>query len=362
MRVLALATDGFGGFGGIARYNAAFLRSLAEHGLVSEVVVVPRAGDPAMAPESVQQLPAAASQHGYVFNLGRLLLRDRSFDLVWCGHLHLAPLAAAVAGLLGSNWWLQIHGVDAWARPAPLRARAAARADLVMSVSRHTRRRFLSWSGAAPERVVILPNVVEPRYEAGLEPSALIGRHGLSGKRTLLTVSRLSAAERYKGVDRVIELLPQLLKRYADLVYVVIGDGDDRNRLQALARSKGVGEAVQFVGRVPDAELPEWYRLADIFVMPSTGEGFGIVFLEAMACGVPAVGLDTDGSVDPLSVEPLGHAVPESELLPTLERLLDAPPPRRQPGRLARFGSDAFSEQVDRILGGMTGSRQVPTA
>lgn len=362
MRVLALVTDGFGGFGGIARYNAVFLRSLAEHASVSEVVVMPRFGDPALAPKFSRQLPAAASRRGFISGLLRLLMHDRSFDLVWCGHLHLAPVSAVVAWALRCPWSLQVHGVDAWRRASPLRARAAVRADLVMAVSRHTRRRFLAWSGMEPERVVVLPNAVDESYKPDRDPNGLVERHGLGAGQRLITVARLSAAERYKGVDRVIRLLPQLMQRCPDLTYLIVGDGDDRPRLEALARSEGVADAVRFVGRVSEAELPDWYRAADVFVMPSTGEGFGIVYLEAMACGVPSVGLDCDGSVDPLSVEPFGHAVSEPDLLPTLERLLATPPARRRPEDLGRFGQAAFVEQIDRVLRRITESREVRTA
>ena len=87
---------------------------------------------------------------------------------------------------------------------------------------------------------------------------------------------------------------------HPEIVYMVAGDGDDRPRLEQMARDLGVYEATRFVGAVPDNELSDLYRLADIFVMPSSGEGFGIVFLQALASGIPVIAGDGDGSRDPL--------------------------------------------------------------
>ena len=117
----------------------------------------------------------------------------------------------------------------------------------------------------------------------------------------LLTVSRLAASERYKGHDRVISVLPRVLERSPDVAYLVVGDGDDRQRLEEMAQKAGVAHAMRFAGHVPHQELPDYFRLADVFVMPSTGEGFGIVFLEAAASGLPVIGGNRDGSVDALA-------------------------------------------------------------
>ena len=91
--------------------------------------------------------------------------------------------------------------------------------------------------------------------------------------------------------------------------YLVVGDGDDRQRLEELAQTTGVAHAMQFAGHVPHRELPDYFRLADVFVMPSTGEGFGIAFLEAAASGLPVIGGNRDGSVDALADGTIGTLV-----------------------------------------------------
>jgi len=93
------------------------------------------------------------------------------------------------------------------------------------------------------------------------------------------------------------------------VVYPIVGDGDDRPRFEALAASTGVADRIRFLGPVPPEALPDRYRMTDLFVLPSTGEGFGIAFLEAMACGTPVLGLNVAGAKDALADGDLGTAL-----------------------------------------------------
>src|SRR5258708_18021771 len=102
-----------------------------------------------------------------------------------------------------------------------------------------------------------------------------------------MTMGRLVAGERYKGFDEVIEILPLLIKTTPNLSYMIIGEGNDRRRLQEKVKTLGVEDYVVFTGFISEEEKCTHYNLADAFVMPSRGEGFGIAFLEALACGVP---------------------------------------------------------------------------
>jgi len=118
----------------------------------------------------------------------------------------------------------------------------------------------------------------------------------------------LRSTDIYKGVDVTIKALPQIAKTFPNVKYLVIGRGDDQSRLAQLAADLGVAERVIFAGFVPTENLAAHYRLADAYVMPSQ-EGFGIVYLEALACGVPVLAGDADGSADPLQDGKLGWRV-----------------------------------------------------
>ncbi|NER83896.1 MAG: glycosyltransferase family 4 protein, partial [Leptolyngbya sp. SIO1D8] len=130
--------------------------------------------------------------------------------------------------------------------------------------------------------------------------------------RVLMTVARLWPGDIYKGVDVTIRALPEILQVFPDVKYLVIGRGDDQPRLAQLAQDMGVSDRVVFAGFVPDEALIDHYRLADAYVMPSK-EGFGIVYLEAMACGVPTLSGNDDGSADPLQDSRVGWRVPHRD-------------------------------------------------
>lgn len=300
LRILALVTDGFGSRGGIGQYNRDLLRAWAASPALGSALVLPRTGGDEAPPPHVTQLAARRSRWAYAASACRAAATEGPFDIVFCGHLHMAPLAAGLARSAGAHLWLQLHGIEAWERPSAVVRRAAERAALVTCVSRYTRQRFLRWARIEPEAVRVLPNTVEARFTPGPPDPALQARLGLGGKQVLLTVGRLSASERYKGHDVVLRAIAQMQDAMPELVYVIAGDGDDRPRLQALAASLGVASRVRFAGFFDDAQLPDLYRTADLFVMPSTGEGFGIVFLQALACGLGVVAGDADGSRDPL--------------------------------------------------------------
>lgn len=373
MRILALVTDAFGGRGGIAQYNRDFLTAYAQllgdaaarasggdgrrEGTAGEqprIVVLPRA-----APEPMEALPPGVDQRPPI--RGRVLyslravwtaLREGSFDVVFCGHLFMAPLAAVLGKLFSARLWLQLYGIDAWQRPSLLRYWAAERADLVTAISRYTRSKFLSWTCMQPESVRVLSCAVRGRFTPGQKPDYLLRRYDLEGRKVLLTVGRVSAAERHKGHDRVIAALPDLLTRHPNLAYVIVGEGDGLPRLEVLARQHGVDHAVRFIGKVSDEELPDVYRLADVFVMPGNGEGFGIAYLEAMASGLPVVGSEADGSRDALRDGMLGPLADPDDLnsiQSAIEQCLALKPWDKAAG-VEVFAHDRFTTHIHALL------------
>jgi phosphatidyl-myo-inositol dimannoside synthase len=352
LRILALVADAYGGHGGIAEYNRHFLSALAACNLVGEVIVLPRLhakwSDPL--PATVVQLRPVPGRIAYSLIALRTAI-SRRFDVVFCGHLFMAPLAAAIAKLLRIPLWAQVHGVEAWKELSGLHRRSVEAAALVTSVSRYTRRRLLEWVGIDPARVRVLPPTIDPRFQPGPKPAYLLERHCAWGKKVIMTVSRLARSERYKGHDRVIGVLPDILIAYPDTIYLIVGEGDDRPRLESLSAALGLTEKVQFSGQVTGEELPDYFRLADLFVMPSTGEGFGIAFLEALACGIPVIGGNQDGSLDALGDGALGIAIKpddSDELSLAIQAALANPV--RDGNCVERFTLNAFSTHARALL------------
>ena len=366
VRVLALLTDGFGGHGGIAQYNRDLLAALAAADSVCEVAVLPRCIDVYVRelPPRIRQYPAVFSRARYTAAASHLALTTGPFDIVFCGHLFMAPVGAALAKLLRIPMWLQLHGVDAWDRPGALVRWGAAQSTLVTAVSRYTRQRFLEWASLPPSRVRILPNTFEARFEGGPKPQKLLQHYGIQAKKVLLTVSRLWTSEQHKGQDRVIRVLPRLLAEGNDVLYIIVGDGDDLPRLQAEVTKAGVAERVIFTGRVSEADLPDYYRAADVFVMPSTGEGFGIAFLEAASAGVAVIGGNCDGSVDALADGAIGMPTDPYDpqaLAAAISQCLNGEQPLAT--GLDRFSRQNFSDHATALLGSvMMASAQSPRA
>jgi glycosyltransferase involved in cell wall biosynthesis len=145
----------------------------------------------------------------------------------------------------------------------------------------------------------------------------------------LYTLTRLSSSEKYKGYDIVIECLPELRKAIPNIKYVIAGkyDEGEKVRIDKLVNENDLQEIVVFAGFIKNEEVKDFYQMADLFIMPSKGEGFGIVFIEAMACGLPVIAGNEDGSVDALQNGKLGTLVePENEndIIASMIKIYDA--------------------------------------
>jgi glycosyltransferase involved in cell wall biosynthesis len=385
LRILMLATDAHGGFGGIAQYNRDVLDALSAMDGVASVVVVPRLIDIGVPPTGVPPARATAPDLAPVpdaiaaLNLppkvqydlrgaaGRLAFiwtslrqaRGGGFDLIHCAHINLLPVATLVSRLTRAPLLLAIHGIDAWQPRGRLSAWLAGRAPaLVVSVSAFTLRRFQVWTGTPDSCTALVPNTIRAdRYGLGPKRPDLLARHGLHGKTVIMTFGRMAPGERYKGFDEVIASLPDLIRHRSDLVYLAAGDGPDCPRLQAKAQALGVADRVVFPGRIAEADKADYYRLADAYVMPSYGEGFGIVILEALACGIPVVASLADGTQEAVRAGALGLLVQPHDPHALQDAILQAiRQPKQIPAGLDYFSHDQFTRRLAAALDRATGA------
>lgn len=288
-------------------------------------------------------------------------IRERP-DHVISTHINFGPVASVARRITGTRYTLVAHGIDVHPDLSRATISALRSADRVVAVSDWTRRRVLALGGFDPERVQILPNTFdETRFTLGPRAAALISRYSLTpDEKVVLTVARLDPREGYKGYDRLVQAMPEILAACGRVRLIVVGGGADGARLMTMASSMGVGDSVTLAGFVPDAELADHYRLADVFAMPSTGEGFGIVFIEAMACGTPVLGGNRDGSVDALAggslgrlVDPLDARAIASGVIALLRK--EGQPEWFNRGGLRdsvvqRFGREMFRANLERVL------------
>ncbi|MBD2129878.1 glycosyltransferase [Microcoleus sp. ZQ-A2] len=232
-------------------------------------------------------------------------------NLIITTHLNFTVAAYWLKRLTGIPYWTVAHGIEAWNIQHPALQNALREADRILAVSSYTRDRLLQEQNLDPGKISLLPNTFDSnRFQIAPKPSYLLERYGLTLKQPIiLTVSRLSSAERYKGYDRVLEALPQIRQVIPDVHYVLVGKGNDRPRIEQLIAQLELQDYVTLAGFVPDDELGDYYNLCDVFAMPSKREGFGIVYLEALACGKPALGGNQDGAIDALCHGELGALV-----------------------------------------------------
>jgi glycosyltransferase involved in cell wall biosynthesis len=350
MNVLVLCTDAYGGHGGIALYTRDLIEALASHSRVDEVVAIPRVIRGALqTPPPNVTFVAGAARNAAAYFAAVARYGRRPFDLVVCAHVNLLPIAR----MLRRRTLLMIYGIEAW-KPTRRGAALVAGVDAMASISEITCERFLNWSRYRGPSFLI-PNAIHiERYAMRERSAALMARWGLGdGARVLLTLGRIVAAERYKGFDEVIEVLPSLPD---DVVYLAAGSGSDLPRLVAKTQALGVAGRVVFTGHIDEREKTDVYNLADVYVMPSRGEGFGFVFLEALACGVPCIGSRHDGGREALRDGELGLLIDPSSPAELRTAIADVLAEGRRgiPAGLAYFAYPNFESRVHSTLDELT--------
>src|SRR6266404_7731773 len=360
--IVVLVTSAFGGIGGIETFNRALIAALDQ--LASrnnwnvqvlsllDIEDLPGA-DRYVRSQSVKVRGFSGSRLQFVLSAIRA---GRDADVAIVGHVNLAPLAL----LMNSSFKCSIaHGIEVWKALPWLRRLGVSRMHRILSVSAYTQRQMMAHNNLEEDRFCIFPNTLDPLAPARrtkLDRSAL----GLPQGHMLLSVSRLASSETYKNIRSVIESMPEVLAQAPDTFYVIVGDGAQRSTFEELARDMGLADKVFLPGAVSDELLPSYYENCDLFVLPSTKEGFGIVFLEAMCHGKACIGARAGGvpevlrdGVSGILVDPanLSTQVPEAIL-----RLLKDPSLRKTMGANGRacldenFSFGRFRDRLEQIL------------
>jgi phosphatidylinositol alpha-1,6-mannosyltransferase len=291
--------------------------------------------------------------------------------LVIALHPHLAPIVWAMKARGGKfRSIIFSHGIEVWQPLGWPRGAALRRSDLVIGPSKDTVRHLISDQHIAAEKVQRLAWGLDPEFEARLASSAappsLPPGFPQTG-RIILTVGRWNSSERYKGADTLLAALPGLLNSAPDTSIVLVGDGDDRARLEHLALNLGVSEHAHFLHGLTREQLFSCYANCDVFALPSRGEGFGLVFLEAMAYAKPVVGAMAGGIPDIVEEGSTGLLVPPGDvtrLTHALEFLLNDPSQAKEMGARGRdrverhFSFAQFQSNLTAILNQVLDSRK----
>jgi len=274
------------------------------------------------------------------------------------GHVNLAPLGLILRAIRPRiRYWVVTHGAEVWA-PLPLIRRAALRhANGVISVSSDTAQRMVKAQRLNPQSVSVLSPALDPGF---MESPCDVNIPSFPSKGpVLLTVARLVSSEPGKGVDSVIAALPEVMKAVPNVFYVVIGGGDLQPALRDLARKSPAADRISFVGKLTLDQLKGCYSRSDVFVMPSRQEGFGIVFVEAMALGKPVIAGDYGGAPEVVRDGTTGFLVDPGDseaLAQRLVQILQDEALRRKMGEAGRelvernYTFPQFEEKLTKLL------------
>jgi glycosyltransferase involved in cell wall biosynthesis len=226
-------------------------------------------------------------------------------------HVNYATACYILKLLTGIPYWVVAHGLEVWEIENNFTKLALQKADRIISVSNYTRKRLLQDTNIDSEKIFVLPNTFDAnQFKINPKPSYLLKRYNLTDEQpVILTITRMGRMAKYKGYDQILNALVKVRLHVPDVHFILAGKGDDIPRIKALVTQLNLQDCVTIAGFVPDEELCAHYNLCDVFALPSKGEGFGIVYLEALACGKPVLAGNQDGSIDPLAEGKLGCLV-----------------------------------------------------
>lgn len=273
----------------------------------------------------------------------------RTAAAAWFGH----PFVAVLGLSTRVPYLVHAHGIEAWVPMSRLRRVAIRRARIVSASSDFTAGEVVRLQGVAAQRLTTL--------HPALDSAMMIAQDVGERESTILCVSRMEEGDRGKNIDLAIRAFARASAGCPEWTFQIVGDGSDRPRLEAIARSSEA--PIVFPGRVDEEELRRLYRCSALFCLPSTKEGFGIVFLEAMASGLPVLAVHATAVPEVVLHEETGLLSPVNDidaLASNMERLMSSSEGRFRMGKrsldqAANFLMADFQKNVDALLGELLG-------
>jgi phosphatidylinositol alpha-1,6-mannosyltransferase len=368
LNVLFINLTAFSKTGGLEKFNKCFLKALQEFELMGMLKAESISlHDKEADDEYFKKEKYKGFENRRFSFVWKSVWAARKSDVVILGHINLALVGWLIKKIAPSKKLVLItHGVEVWQPLGGIKKKLLEAADLVLAVSNFTRDKLISVQKTDPEKVKIFFNAIDPSFSIPKEFAkniSLRNRYGLKDDDFVLyTLTRLSSGEKYKGYDVVIKCLPGLLNSIPGLKYIIAGkyDKEEKARVDQLIAELKLEDVVILAGYISDHEVKDHYQMSDLFIMPSQGEGFGIVFIEAMICGLPVIAGNLDGSVDALQNGELGLLVnPNSveeitaKVLCSYQNQKTAVPADKldlQKKTLSYFGFDQYKKRLQTIL------------
>lgn len=363
-RILFLVLTAFSHMGGIEKFNRAFIKALMD---LSTTLSLRNsfAGmyDDRFDVQYTQPAPYRVFNGQKIRFVFSAVMQAFKQDVIVLGHLNLALIGILIKLLAPQKKLIVIcHGIEVFSPVGGLKKRMLQQADQILAVSTFTKQQLVEQQQIPEEKITVFPNTIDPFFQlpaAFSKPAYLQQRYGIAeDEKVIFTLTRLNSKEGYKGYDTLVAVLPKLVQQGIRFKYILAGKADavELARMQALIKDRKLEEHVLLPGFVADEEVIDHYLLADVFAMPSKGEGFGIVYIEAMACGLAVIAGNKDGSTEALQFGQLGTLVdPDDaeEVADALVRVLkqEAQPAKVQREMLNYFSFEQFKGRLEKVLG-----------
>jgi len=317
-----LTPELFSAEGGIGRISRLYLRAMAESHPGQNLTVI-ALNDGEIPKDALYRYQAS---HAHDVPCSRS--KWRCWKAIWrataqegthvvCTHVHLAPLLW-LARLFGHSHTFDVvvHGIEVWSKLPWLMRKALASARWVISVSNFTRQCLVNRYPNLRTNSIVLPNSLDPSF-------TIKDMTKLTVEGTILAVSRLAPHDHQKGIDHLIEAMADVVAKFPFAQLRIVGEGADRARLQRIASDSPAKDQIVFLGFIPEDALSREFHTCHVFSLPSCKEGFGLVYLEAMASGKPCVVASAGGApevIDSLS----GIITPYADVPKLAQSLIEA--------------------------------------
>lgn len=227
-----------------------------------------------------------SSKFKFILNSTKHLNKENIFIV---GHLNLAPVAYFFKKFrLIDSYIVILHGIECWEKISFLRRISLRNAKKNIATTNFTIEKCSKNNNISKSKFSLIPLSVRNKKNIKI-------KHDRSKNFNLLFVGRLEENENYKGLELLIEASKNLVNKGIKIKLNIVGEGNAKQKFISIANLKS-NRYIKFLGQISNQDLKKLYLSSDLFVMPSFGEGFGIVFLEAMSYGIPCIGGNYGGT------------------------------------------------------------------
>lgn len=289
--------------GGIQQVNKSLLKLFAElkNRNISVLILLDNPNDINLA---IQQNPKVKrlkirgfSGNKIKFTLAYLKeLLKRNYSFIWFDHINLAPFMI-LAAMRKIRYSLMIYGVDVWGKISVFKKIALRSAQHILSISKHTKEKAKQQADIF-EKAEVCYLGTDLQLSSSFRNSNIEEIESiLRDRKIILMVGRISRNKSFsKGHQELIEAINLLKDKIPEVLLIIVGRGMSKDTFEKIVNKKKLNKNIFFAGFVSNEKLQTYYSQCDVFAMPSRGEGFGLVYLEAMAHGKPCIGSNVDAA------------------------------------------------------------------